>query len=178
MQALAKYDFGLGLTQMFLCTLAFSLFSLPVGKGIGTQILEVVSWQCLASPSSTQQTLSMQSYSSDTVHVAGLPLASPLAAQVFRASPQLAAIRSVDEAVVIGVALSLSSSAFVLQLLNERGEMATKFGSATLGILLMQVRPCGPHTSPAFPHRFARGMHASGDIVRISGRPGVFIAAF
>jgi hypothetical protein len=42
MQALAKYAFGLGLTQMFLCTLAFSLFSLPVGKGIGTQILEVV----------------------------------------------------------------------------------------------------------------------------------------
>lgn len=60
-------------------------------------------------------------------------------AQVFRASPQLAAIRSVDEAVVIGVALSLSSSAFVLQLLNERGEMATKFGSATLGILLFQA---------------------------------------
>lgn len=64
-----------------------------------------------------------------------------LPSQVFRASPQLAAIRSVDEAVVIGVALSLSSSAFVLQLLNERGEMATKFGSATLGILLMQARP-------------------------------------
>ncbi len=42
-QALAKYAFGLGLLQMFLCTLAFSLFSLPVGKGIGTQILEVVS---------------------------------------------------------------------------------------------------------------------------------------
>ncbi len=49
---------------------------------------------------------------------------------------------------VIGVALSLSSSAFVLQLLNERGEMATKFGSATLGILLMQVgkhRMIAPH---------------------------------
>lgn len=43
LQALAKYAFGLGLLQMFLCTLAFSLFSLPVGKGIGTQILEVVS---------------------------------------------------------------------------------------------------------------------------------------
>lgn len=46
------------------------------------------------------------------------------------------------------MALSLSSSAFVLQLLNERGEMATKFGSATLGILLMQVgkhRMIAPH---------------------------------
>lgn len=98
LKALAKYAFGLGILQMLLCTAAFSLFSLPVGNGIGTQILE----------------------------------------KVFQASPQLASIRSVDEAVVIGVALSLSSSAFVLQLLNERGEMATKVGSATLGILLAQ----------------------------------------
>lgn len=59
--------------------------------------------------------------------------------QVFHASPKLAAVGSVDEAVVIGAALSLSSSAFVLQLLSERGELATKFGSATLGILLLQV---------------------------------------
>lgn len=59
---------------------------------------------------------------------------------MFHAPSSLAAIRSVDEAVVIGVALSLSSSAFVLQLLNERGELPTKFGSATLGILLAQVR--------------------------------------
>ena len=43
------------------------------------------------------------------------------------------------QAIVIGGALSMSSSAFVLQLLKERGEMATRFGSATLGILLLQV---------------------------------------
>ena len=61
-------------------------------------------------------------------------------AQVFHASPKLAAVGSVDEAIVIGAALSLSSSAFVLQLLSERGELATRFGSATLGILLLQVR--------------------------------------
>lgn len=59
---------------------------------------------------------------------------------MFHASPKLAAVGSVDEAVVIGAALSLSSSAFVLQLLSERGELATKFGSATLGILLLQAR--------------------------------------
>ncbi|KAJ8452914.1 hypothetical protein Cgig2_014677 [Carnegiea gigantea] len=47
-------------------------------------------------------------------------------------------IRSVDEAIVIGAALSLSSSAFVLQLLAEKGELPTRFGSATLGILLLQ----------------------------------------
>ena len=69
--------------------------------------------------------------------------------QVFQASPQLASIRSVDEAVVIGVALSLSSSAFVLQLLNERGEMSSTVGSATLGILLMQVR--SPHSRTIAP---------------------------
>jgi Kef-type K+ transport system membrane component KefB len=49
-------------------------------------------------------------------------------------------IRTVDEAVVIGAALSLSSSAFVLQLLAEKGELPTRFGSATLGILLLQVK--------------------------------------
>ena len=84
---------------MLLCTLAFTLFALPVGNGIGTQIL----------------------------------------VKIFHAPGGLAAIRTVDEAVVIGAALSLSSSAFVLQLLSENGELSSKFGSATLGILLLQV---------------------------------------
>jgi Kef-type K+ transport system membrane component KefB len=42
------------------------------------------------------------------------------------------------QAVVIAAALSMSSSAFVLQLLSERGEAPTRVGSATLGILLFQ----------------------------------------
>eukprot|EP00775_Hariotina_reticulata_P005483 gene5483-5718_t len=42
------------------------------------------------------------------------------------------------KAVVIAAALSMSSSAFVLQLLSERGEAPTRVGSATLGILLFQ----------------------------------------
>ena len=99
LQGLAKYAFGLGTAQVGLTTLAFTLFALPVGNGLGTQIL----------------------------------------VKVFRANPQLAAIRTLDEAIVIGAALSLSSSAFVLQLLSERGELTTKFGSATLGILLLQA---------------------------------------
>ena len=41
-QALAKYAFGLGLLQMVFSTAAFTLFSLPVGAGIGTIILERV----------------------------------------------------------------------------------------------------------------------------------------
>ncbi|CAI5473902.1 unnamed protein product [Closterium sp. Yama58-4] len=54
------------------------------------------------------------------------------------AKSDLVNIRSLDEAVVIGAALALSSSAFVLQLLSEKGELASRFGSATLGILLLQ----------------------------------------
>jgi len=57
---------------------------------------------------------------------------------VTNAPPSLAEIKTADEAIVIAVALSLSSSAFVLQLLKERGELETKFGQATLGILLFQ----------------------------------------
>ncbi len=103
MQGLAKYAFGLGTLQMLLCIAAFTLFALPVGHGVGTEIL----------------------------------------VRVFHAPQRLAAIRTVDEAIVIAAALSLSSSAFVLQLLAERGELASKFGSATLGILLLQVRWMG-----------------------------------
>ena len=47
-------------------------------------------------------------------------------------------ITRIDEAVVIGAALSLSSSAFVLKILQEKGQLSTKFGSASLGVLLMQ----------------------------------------
>lgn len=41
-------------------------------------------------------------------------------------------------AIVIGAGLALSSSAFVLQLLSERGEVGTRFGRASFGILLFQ----------------------------------------
>ena len=100
---------------------------------------------------------------------------------MLHAPHNLAELRTVDEAVVIGAALSLSSSAFVLQvggggggrgcrcsrqrlpvrvtplwphaalspppppppprapqLLRERGELDSRFGQATLGILLLQ----------------------------------------
>ncbi|KAL8554841.1 hypothetical protein ACS0TY_002863 [Phlomoides rotata] len=98
LSALAKFAFGLGLTQVLLSTLAFTAFELPPNGAIGTRILEFL----------------------------------------FHSRNDLVNIRSIDEAVVIGAALSLSSSAFVLQLLAERGELPTRFGSATLGILLLQ----------------------------------------
>ncbi|PKI47695.1 hypothetical protein CRG98_031914 [Punica granatum] len=98
LKALAKFAFGMGLTQVVLSTLAFTAFELPPNGAVGTRILEFL----------------------------------------FHSRPDLVNIRSVDEAIVIGAALSLSSSAFVLQLLAEKGELATRFGSATLGILLLQ----------------------------------------
>jgi Kef-type K+ transport system membrane component KefB/voltage-gated potassium channel Kch len=71
-----------------------------------------------------------------------LPVGNAVGTQILTrflgAAPELVDIRSVDEAIVIGAGLSLSSSAFVLQLLSERGELATPFGRATLGILLLQ----------------------------------------
>ncbi|XP_038681766.1 K(+) efflux antiporter 3, chloroplastic isoform X2 [Tripterygium wilfordii] len=98
LKALAKFAFGMGLTQVVLSTLAFTAFELPPNGAIGTRILEFL----------------------------------------FHSRSDLVNIRSIDEAVVIGAALSLSSSAFVLQLLAEKGELPTRFGSATLGILLLQ----------------------------------------
>ena len=47
-------------------------------------------------------------------------------------------VTSTLEAVVIGFALSLSSSAFGLQLLQDKQQLATKFGTASLGVLLFQ----------------------------------------
>ncbi|KAF8410661.1 hypothetical protein HHK36_003193 [Tetracentron sinense] len=98
LKALAKFAFGMGLTQVLLSTIAFTAFELPPNGAIGTRILEFL----------------------------------------FHSRPDLVNIRSIDEAIVIGAALSLSSSAFVLQLLAEKGELPTRFGSATLGILLLQ----------------------------------------
>ncbi|GAV65108.1 Na_H_Exchanger domain-containing protein/TrkA_N domain-containing protein [Cephalotus follicularis] len=98
LKALAKFAFGMGLTQVVLSTLAFTAFELPPNGAIGTKILEFL----------------------------------------FHSRSDLVNIRSIDEAIVIGSALSLSSSAFVLQLLAEKGELPTRFGSATLGILLLQ----------------------------------------
>jgi Kef-type K+ transport system membrane component KefB len=63
------------------------------------------------------------------------------------APASLVSVRTLDEAVVIAAALSMSSSAFVLQLLSERGETPTRFGSATLGILLFQVRVEGSQSA-------------------------------
>lgn len=68
------------------------------------------------------------------------------------ADSQLASITSWEEAIVIAVALSLSSSAFVLQLLGDKGQLASRSGSATLGVLLLQV--CTSHVY--YCHSFLR----------------------
>lgn len=45
---------------------------------------------------------------------------------------------TITESAVVGTALSLSSSAFILQILTERGERQSRAGVATFGVLLMQ----------------------------------------
>eukprot|EP00611_Tribonema_gayanum_P026044 TRINITY_DN609_c0_g1_i1.p1 TRINITY_DN609_c0_g1~~TRINITY_DN609_c0_g1_i1.p1 ORF type:complete len:849 (-),score=251.85 TRINITY_DN609_c0_g1_i1:287-2530(-) len=57
---------------------------------------------------------------------------------VFKSPDALVNISRLDEAVVIGAALSLSSSAFVLKILQEKGLLRGRAGQATLGVLLLQ----------------------------------------
>lgn len=57
---------------------------------------------------------------------------------VIKSRPDVVDITRLDEAVVIGAALSLSSSAFVLKILQEKNQLASSFGSACLGVLLFQ----------------------------------------
>ena len=46
---------------------------------------------------------------------------------------------SANAAFILGGALALSSSAFVIQLLSEKGELASRFGRASFGMLLFQA---------------------------------------
>ena len=43
-----------------------------------------------------------------------------------------------EPALILGMGLALSSTAFVIQLLEERGELVTRHGEASFGILLFQ----------------------------------------
>lgn len=47
---------------------------------------------------------------------------------------------SVPAMIIIGWSLALSSSAFVLQLLKDKGQMNTQYGRSSFGTLLLQVR--------------------------------------
>jgi Kef-type K+ transport system membrane component KefB len=98
LSGLAKYAFGLGLTQVLFVNLAFASALLPAGEALGTKVLEFIQ----------------------------------------PGNDEMLQVSSVLEAVVIGFALSLSSSAFGLQLLADRKMLTTKFGTASLGVLLFQ----------------------------------------
>lgn len=58
--------------------------------------------------------------------------------RIVRSDPSLVEITRFDEAFVVGAALSLSSSAFVLKILQEKNQLSSRYGSAALGILLLQ----------------------------------------
>ena len=53
----------------------------------------------------------------------------------FGSDASIVNIERVDEALVIGAALSLSSSAFVLKILQENNQLSSKLGAASLGKL-------------------------------------------
>lgn len=54
------------------------------------------------------------------------------------ARPGLFSINSFVEAIVVGAGISLSSSAFVMQLLSDQQELKSRLGGAVVGVLLIQ----------------------------------------
>jgi len=82
--------------------------------------------------------LSLSRLKSLGLDVFGLGSLQWLLTGIILALISVASHASIEAAVVIGFGIALSSSAFVLQLLSERGEVGTRFGRASFGILLFQ----------------------------------------
>ena len=70
--------------------------------------------------------------------VFGLGTAQVLVTGALIAGIAIAAGQTAGSAIVIGAALALSSTAFVLQLMTERGDLATRHGRAAFSTLLFQ----------------------------------------
>jgi len=70
--------------------------------------------------------------------VFGLGAGQVIATGIVLAGVAMAVGQTVGAALVIGAALALSSTAFVLQLMTERGELATRHGRAAFSTLLFQ----------------------------------------
>ena len=71
-------------------------------------------------------------------YVFGLGAAQVLVTGLLIGGIAMTAGESLATAIVIGSGLALSSTAFVLQLLTERGERSTRYGQASFAILLFQ----------------------------------------
>ena len=119
------------LLQILLCTAVFSFICLPPDLPISPS--NILSH--LPDPSSLLPP-------SVAALLPSLPPLPSLPSSLFAPLSNL----TLDEDIIIALALSLSSSAFVLNLLDERKELGTTHGAATLGVLLMQVglRVCAP----------------------------------
>lgn len=66
------------------------------------------------------------------------------------AGPIIALGGSIDAAMVVGGALALSSTAIVLRLLADSGELSTRFGRITFGVLILQDLAVGPFIVAVF----------------------------
>lgn len=146
LKALKVYAFGLGTVQV--CAphdFATSSLSAACIWGV-TACIRLLGCNSMHQPAPsvpTQPRLRMQVFATAFVFVLfavpfGASVGTYLLQKLAFADVAISSINSWDEAIVIAVALSLSSSAFVLQLLGDKGQLASKSGSATLGILLLQ----------------------------------------
>ena len=72
------------------------------------------------------------------IYILGLGTAQVVITGVIFALIAVALGQSVEAAIVIGGALALSSTAVVLQLLSERGQLSTHVGRIAFSILLLQ----------------------------------------
>jgi monovalent cation:proton antiporter-2 (CPA2) family protein len=70
--------------------------------------------------------------------VFGLGIAQVMVTGLAIAGVALFFDQSLKTALIIGFSLALSSTAFVLQILNERGELGTVYGHAAFSVLLLQ----------------------------------------
>jgi len=110
---LGRYALGIGLPQVLGTAGVFTLLG---RSGLVTDVLEILERERGA--------------------LSGLDAAS--IASAVASDDRIYQIRTLDEALVIGGALALSSSAFVLQLMGEAGTLGTRYGAGALGVLLMQ----------------------------------------
>ncbi|MGE5240357.1 MAG: monovalent cation:proton antiporter-2 (CPA2) family protein, partial [Bacteroidota bacterium] len=85
---------------------------------------------------------------------------------------------SVTAAIVVGVVLSFSSTAFALQLLAERKQLTTHYGRAAFAILLFQDLAAIPLLAviPLFGHGAAAGIDQAWDLPGIAKAVAIVLA--
>ncbi|MGN1079603.1 MAG: cation:proton antiporter [Alphaproteobacteria bacterium] len=82
--------------------------------------------------------LSFHRFKAMRLYIFGFGLVQLLVTAVVLGGAAFLMHKTLNEAIIIGLGLAMSSTAIALRLMQERGEMHTGAGRATVGILLMQ----------------------------------------